>query len=628
MQLGAVRFNRAAAERTFRPALARVADEPPRPEVERGSPRMNDDQLRVVRRSLGSDTTFVWGPPGTGKTWTLARVVEAHFRAGRSVLLVSNTNVAVDVALEAVAERLCDEPAFDRGLVLRHGPIVGERLRRRFGAQVSPENVAKRLREARRNGTRQEALRHRREAEKARAALRRFDEADWVTWVISTADRWRLNATIARAERSAEEADAAAHAAAGNTLASQPEVPELLARCRILATTVHRTYGLRGGPPRHFDTVVVDEASTLMPPLVYWAAGLATRSVTVAGDFRQLPPVVAAPAAPNALKRDVFEVAGIPHRLKHPPAYLVSLGTQYRMREPICEAVNRLFYPERPLRSHPSVRHADTALPFSNAALLYLDTAPLRPWASWTKRKSHYHLCHALLVRNAVRRLAETGYLLRDEDVPDEETRDAVGVISPYRAQVRLIQKLLGAELGPCGKDMAFSIHRSQGKEWKTTIIDLTDSVGVWLGGFLKATDIEEVGARLLNVALSRAKHHSMLVGDFAYLRQTAPAGGFVSRLLDHFEQHGTRLIIHGSQAANAPNSDQRGVRVERLDPSEGDWPKRVCPMPSCGGRLVVRVGPKGLFLACTEFLEAPKCPYTDDLDEHTAGLLRPIANM
>jgi hypothetical protein len=29
-----------------------------------------------------------------------------------------------------------------------------------------------------------------------------------------------------------------------------------------------------------------------MPPLVYYAAGLATESVTVAGDFRQLPPIV------------------------------------------------------------------------------------------------------------------------------------------------------------------------------------------------------------------------------------------------------------------------------------------------------------------------------------------------
>ena len=61
-----------------------------------GGSRLNDDQRAAIRRSLGSDTTFVWGPPGTGKTTTLARIVKAHYRAGQSILLVSNTNIAVD----------------------------------------------------------------------------------------------------------------------------------------------------------------------------------------------------------------------------------------------------------------------------------------------------------------------------------------------------------------------------------------------------------------------------------------------------------------------------------------------------------------------------------------------------
>jgi hypothetical protein len=43
---------------------------------------------------------------------------------------------------------------------------------------------------------------------------------------------------------------------------------EVLARCRILATTVYRTY-LGKAAPRQFDVVVIDEASMLMPPLVF-----------------------------------------------------------------------------------------------------------------------------------------------------------------------------------------------------------------------------------------------------------------------------------------------------------------------------------------------------------------------
>src|SRR5262249_25557433 len=141
---------------------------------------------------------------------------------------------------------------------------------------------------------------------------------------------------------------------------------EVLARCRILATTVYRTY-LGKTAMRQFDVVVIDEASMLMPPLVYYATGLATQSVTVAGDFRQLPPIVMSDEslAEVWLKCDVFEKAGIPDRLARrlPTPHLVTLGTQYRMREPICEVINRFFYADHPLRSDPSVARGGNEFP-------------------------------------------------------------------------------------------------------------------------------------------------------------------------------------------------------------------------------------------------------------------------
>src|SRR3972149_727283 len=130
------------------PAPVRPADAEPNPAVIQGIGRPNADQMLAVRRSLGSDTTYVWGPPGTGKTMTLARIVEAHYRTGRSVLLVSHTNIAVDTALERVAERLKGEPEFHQGLVIRQGPVVKEELRKRFGPQVILEEIVARLGEA------------------------------------------------------------------------------------------------------------------------------------------------------------------------------------------------------------------------------------------------------------------------------------------------------------------------------------------------------------------------------------------------------------------------------------------------------------------------------------------------
>jgi AAA domain len=64
-------------------------------------PDLNPEQIAAVESGLGRDTTFVWGPPGTGKTRTIGALGAELHRRERSVLLVSHTNAAVDQALRA-----------------------------------------------------------------------------------------------------------------------------------------------------------------------------------------------------------------------------------------------------------------------------------------------------------------------------------------------------------------------------------------------------------------------------------------------------------------------------------------------------------------------------------------------
>jgi len=644
VQQGEIWFRRLAADRVIGQAPSRTADAEPDPRVIADGV-LNADQLAAVRRSLGSDTTFVWGPPGTGKTATLARIVEAHYRAGRSVLLVSNTNLAVDAALERVAERLEDEPDFDRGLVIRQGTVVKEELRRRFGSRVILEEVVARLAEGLRREKDElvreagmleaeerllakalddlERLARRRELLAAREQARTRTEAvlasqerelahhrDLAAKLASDLERARMMGVIRRllaglnperlerqraeAERQAQAVAEAARATRAEldrlaaelaTLRSevealaaktaryppQPEIQKslsvvrarldrirgriaaidqelaeleqkILGRCRILATTAYRTY-LGKGPRRQFDVVVVDEASMLMPPLVYYAAGLAGSSVTVAGDFRQLPPIVQSdgPLAEEWLKRDVFEKAKIPDCLAKGQSvpHLVALRTQYRMRKAICTVVSDLFYPDEPLQSDPAVEKSPRrSFPLGDAPLIYVDTAPLRPWAALRPgTHSRYNLLHALLIRSIVVHLAETGFL-----PPAGEPNAALGAVTPYASQARLIQALLDDRLDGRAAGIAATVHRFQGNEKEAMLVDLTDSFGARLGHFLGATGLREDGARLLNVALSRARHHVILIGNFDFLRAKAPRDGFVRRLIDHFEEHGDRL--------------------------------------------------------------------------------------
>jgi hypothetical protein len=88
------------------------------------------------------------------------------------------------------------------------------------------------------------------------------------------------------------------------------------------------------------------------------------------------------------------------------------------------------------------------------------------------------------------------------------------------------------------------TVHRFQGSERQTVIVDLTDSTGCRLGRFMQGVSREDDGWRLLNVAISRAMDHLIVVGNFQYLLSKAPRDGGVVRLLHLLRQNGTPLQI------------------------------------------------------------------------------------
>ena len=89
--------------------------------------RLNERQLESLASVLGRDTTFISGPPGTGKTSTIGAIGECLYAANRSLLLVSHTNTAVDQALLRIGEAIDDEE-LRNGAVFRIGQPRDQRL--------------------------------------------------------------------------------------------------------------------------------------------------------------------------------------------------------------------------------------------------------------------------------------------------------------------------------------------------------------------------------------------------------------------------------------------------------------------------------------------------------------------
>ncbi|PSP83426.1 AAA family ATPase [Halobacteriales archaeon QS_1_68_17] len=105
----------------------------------------NETQDRAVARAVGAeDFALIHGPPGTGKTYALARIVRALVDRGDRVLLSAFTNRAVDNAMEALVDQGFDD-------LLRVGTETGVRedMREyRLAREGDPSTLAARLREA------------------------------------------------------------------------------------------------------------------------------------------------------------------------------------------------------------------------------------------------------------------------------------------------------------------------------------------------------------------------------------------------------------------------------------------------------------------------------------------------
>jgi hypothetical protein len=80
---------------------------------------LNDEQGHAWTACTTPGVHLVWGPPGTGKTQVITAALRTLIADGKSVLLVSGTNVAVDNALERAARTIDPPPA--PGVMVRVG---------------------------------------------------------------------------------------------------------------------------------------------------------------------------------------------------------------------------------------------------------------------------------------------------------------------------------------------------------------------------------------------------------------------------------------------------------------------------------------------------------------------------
>ncbi len=599
-------------------------------------------QKQFVEMALANTVSWLWGPPGTGKTDVLSAVARILYESEKRVLICSNTNRAVDQLLQKLCRFMqeVNDPALTDGYVLRLGRIE-EELDRQFGEYITPDRVVERKSEGltrRKADIEAELERLGREVAYSQDVLQRFEElasarvaartaADSVTRAERDLDqgqsavtaaqrrrsqyerelqRWqqagflgrllmrdeasirhdirnqetrieaateaivplraKLEAVRAESEAATDRATAIERSLAYesreehqktvanydskqtplrqelSTIAAKLEDirNSVLREARIVGATVTRTF-LRPVEFAAFDTVIVDEASMILLPAVFHATGLARERVIIAGDFQQLPPIVQTEqkSIHDVLAHDVFENAGITHETVKNAPRLVMLDEQFRMEESICDIVSGAFYGGR-LRTSALRRSESFAEPSPlEGRLTVIDTSRVWPFTTRNVFESRLNLMHALAIRNLVLHLREQNRLF------DRSERCRVGVCTPYAAQAKLLHDMFKAHSFDPGTLRAGTVHRFQGDERPIMVFDLVDSVGERNAGiFLQANQLRDGGAKLMNVALSRAQEGLIVVGNLTFLDRKLPSDAILRGLLCDLQRRGQILDV------------------------------------------------------------------------------------
>ncbi|MGB7347960.1 MAG: AAA domain-containing protein [Pirellulaceae bacterium] len=437
---------------------------------------LNPPQQDAVRFALAAyDVAILHGPPGTGKTTTLAEVIYQAVKRGDRVLACAPSNTAVDNLLERLIALM------PRTVRVGHPARVFESLRgHTLDELVDNDPSSDIIREMKRDVE-----------ELMRATSKTLRGSDWRQQKRAMhAEAGQLRGQIRSLERSI--------------------INSVLDSADIICTTTTIDDDLLGD--RGFDLVVIDEACQCTEPSV-WQAILRADRIVLAGDHCQLPPTVLSDeAAKEGLKQSLMQRLV----MREGEEVFRRLTVQYRMHEAIMNFSSDTFYDgtliaDASVRTH---RLCDLPeideLPLTSDPIEFIDTAgaefdeQLEP-----DGESKLNPKEANVIVRLVRELMDAGVQ------PDQ-----MAIIAPYAAQVRLLRGRLDAP------DLEIdTVDGFQGREKEVVLITMVRSNERGEIGFLADT-------RRTNVALTRAKRKLIVIGDSA----TLGTNDFYAKMLEYFE--------------------------------------------------------------------------------------------
>jgi len=449
-------------------------------------PALNESQnkaLNCVKRAC--DVAIIHGPPGTGKTTTLVHAILQVLKEEEHVLVCAASNAAVDLLVEKLSEQKVE--------VLRLGNparVTQELLSKTLDARIAHHPYYKDLKVIRKK------------ADEFRTLAHKYKRS------FGYNERQQRKLLFAEADKLRSEAEQLLFFISNDIISKTPVIASTLVGAS--------SYVLKG---KRFRTLFIDEAAQALEP-ASWIPIIKAERVIFAGDHCQLPPTIKSIEAARAgLNITLFEKAINRNKAD------VMLMEQYRMNTSIMNFSSRLFYNDQ-LIANTKVAHWKI-FP-EDAPVEFIDTAGCGFFEQVDEESlSTYNLEEAdLLLKHFAR------YIKALEDL--DKTREImnIGIISPYKAQVSVLQEVFtGSVLVPdhvAGILNINTVDSFQGQERDIIYISLVRSNEKGEIGFLSDT-------RRMNVAMTRARKKLVIIGDSS----TICSHPFYNKLFDYVNEIG-----------------------------------------------------------------------------------------
>ena len=447
---------------------------------------------------------------GTGKTYTMSQIAREALQKGKSILVVSHSNVSVDGVVKQTVAGLRNAGMDDlltNGKVLRYGYVRDEELSLDYYA-VAYNYV----------------LNHRPDLQKRIDQLRKEKEQLRQTGGYLSQKREQIEKELKkiRAEVRSEER-------------------QYVEKAQLVATTISKVTIDPLFDEQDYDIVMFDEVSMAYVPQIVCAAMYAKEKLVLVGDFRQLAPIVQSDAK-KVLGVDIFAYLGIASGTKvcaHP--WLVMLNEQRRMHPVISAFPNKYIY-NNLLTDHDSVQsnRADIVSrePLPGNAMNLINLHGTYAAAMKNSDNSRFNILSAIISFTTALQAEENG-------------EKSIGIITPYAAQTRLIRAMIQDHRKAETTDVACStVHQFQGSERDLIVFDAVESYPASKVGWLMGKVMDSV-TRLINVAITRARGKLIVVANSKFWEMRFDGTQHIFwRLVKHLTSTGKEISIKDKSLA------------------------------------------------------------------------------